>query len=133
MGPLTEKGNTGKGSEVWRNQLRLGAGEGDFSETNRTDKQAARQTDLEIKAEGWAGKVSGSSVSIQVGQHSACLLLSDKLPQGLVTEHSLPLLGMVWTSWDFDQGSDSDDFTVPCGVLSLSGKAQRMGAGASCC
>jgi hypothetical protein len=33
MGPLTEKGSTGKGSEVWRNQLRLGTGEGGFSET----------------------------------------------------------------------------------------------------
>lgn len=68
-----------------------------------------------------------------MGQHSDFLLLSDKLPQGLVTEHSLPLLGMVWTSWNFDQGSDRDGFTVPCGVLRLSGKAQWLGTGAFCC
>lgn len=66
----------------------------------------SRQPDTQIKAEGWAGNVSLGSVSIQMGPYSGCLLLSGELPQGLVTEHSLPLLCVVWTSWDVGQGSE---------------------------
>lgn len=36
----------------------------------------------------------------------AIVLLSGRLPPGLVIEHSLPLLCMVWISWETGQGSE---------------------------